>query len=212
MTLLTLLFLFFVWLIYRELRNNRNLPNRFDGFNLTYLGVLILLATSSIWFPIKYWKLESFLSAKASELADSRPATVHCNSLFDTIFDNGINVIGHANFETGEIVFQYGWCTNIIKYLENPKNASKEGITSLSLFTHESMHVRGERNEQKTECQAIQRNYKAAKLLGVPDHIARSNAIAYYEKIYPEHPYFTPKCAPGKEYEALADSIWSKVK
>ncbi len=41
------------------------------------------------------------------------------------------------------------------------------------MFTHQSMHVRGDLNEARTDCQAVQRNYWAAKLLGVPDTIAR---------------------------------------
>lgn len=213
MTFLSILFLFFIWLIYRELIGNRNLPNRFDAFNLSYLSVLTLLAASSGWLPIKYWKLESFLSEKASELADFRPVSVHCNSLFDSIFDNELNVIGHANYKTGEITFQYKWCKNIMAYLEHPENVSMQELISLQLFTHEVMHIRGEINEQKTDCQAIQRNHKAAKLLGVSDHIARRHAIEYYQEIYPKHSYFSPRCAPGKEFdEALANSVWSDAK
>ncbi len=210
MTLLTILSLFFIWLIYKELTGNRNRPSRVDTSDLTYLTVLTVFAVSSAWLPIKYWRLESFLTEKAFELTEFRPVSVHCNSLFDSIFDSDLNVIGHANVATGKIVFQYGWCKNIMEYLAHPESASMDELTSLTLFTHEVMHVRGELNEEKTECQAIQRNYQAAKLLGVPDHIARKNAIAYYQEIYPKHPYFTPKCAPGKEFdEALADSVWS---
>ena len=54
------------------------------------------------------------------------------------------------------------------------------------MFTHESMHVRGERNEARTECEAVQRNYRAAKLLGVPDATAKRNALDYYNNLYKE--------------------------
>jgi hypothetical protein len=209
MTSLSIFFLFFVYLIYRELRHNRNLPNRFDTFNKTYLAVLILLAISSLWLPLKQWRLESFLSEKASELAGIQSVTVHCNSLLDSIFTPSVNLAGLAYFEERKIVFEYQWCNYITEYLDHPENVSSRELFSLAIFTHESMHIRGERDEQKTECQAIQRNHIASKLLGVPDLIARKNAIAYYKTYYPQHPYFTRSCAPGKKFdEALADSVW----
>jgi len=209
MTLLSILSLLFVWLIYRALTGPAYSPNRFDTFNITYISILISLVVLTAWLPVKYWRLESFLADKASELAEFKPVSFHCNSLFDSIFDNAINVIGHANPDTGEIVFQYEWCSNIIEYLDHPNSVTMDELMSLSLFTHEAMHIRGQLNEQKTECEAIQRNFSAAKLLGVSEYAARKNAIAYYQEIYPRHPYFTPKCAPGEEYdEGLPNAVW----
>ena len=86
------------------------------------------------------------------------------------------------------------------------------------MFTHESMHVRGELNEGRTECEAVQRNYRAAKLLGVPDVIAKRNALDYYNNLYKERgnqgimqaAYYSDECAPGKAMdEHLTDSTWA---
>ena len=96
MTLLLISFLFFVYLIYRELKKNRNLPIRFDAFSCIYLAVLALLAVSSIWFPMQQWRLESFLSEKSTELTGVQSVTVHCNSLFDSIFTPLVSVAGLA--------------------------------------------------------------------------------------------------------------------
>ena len=81
------------------------------------------------------------------------------------------------------------------------------------------MHIRGELNETKTECEAVQRNYRAAKLLGVPDDIAKRNALDYYNIIYQERGriggmqariLFASECAPGKALdEHLPDSTWA---
>jgi hypothetical protein len=80
------------------------------------------------------------------------------------------------------------------------------------------MHVRGELNEALTECEAVQRNYRAAKLLGVPDRIARENARDYYKIIYQRRSelgfmqaqYYSRECAPGKAMdEQLSDSTWA---
>ena len=46
------------------------------------------------------------------------------------------------------------------------------------------MHIRGEENEKKTECQAVQRNHIAAELLDVPATLARIHALIYYKEMY----------------------------
>jgi hypothetical protein len=73
-------------------------------------------------------------------------------------------------------------------------------------------------NEARTECEAIQRNYRSAKLLGVPDGIAKQNALDIYNVSYQERgaiggmqsAYYSDQCAPGKAMdEHLPDSTWS---
>src|SRR6202021_3221845 len=82
----------------------------------------------------------------------------------------------------------------------------------------ESKDVRGELNEARTECQAVQRNYRAAKLLGVSDATAKQNALDFYNINYQERgkiggiqsDYYSAQCAPGKEMdEHLIDSTWT---
>ncbi len=202
--------LFFCWLIYREVTSRKVAVAGFSSFDISYIIVLILLATLSAWKPIHYWRFEHLLTAKAQMLSENPSANVHCNTAFDTIFDDVIGWVGHANPETGDIVLQYTWCEKLMNYLNHPDHASDDEIYSLSVFTHESMHARGERNESKTECQAVQRNYRSGKLLGIPDSIAQKNALYHYETLYKNrHPYFTHQCAPGAEMdEHLGDSTW----
>ncbi len=81
-----------------------------------------------------------------------------------------------------------------------------------------SMHIRGEMNEALTECEAVQRNYRAAKLLGVADVTAKKNALDYYAVAYQQRgriggmqgAYYSEQCAPGKAMdEHLTDSTWA---
>jgi hypothetical protein len=106
----------------------------------------------------------------------------------------------------------------LMSYLHHPQRASEAELWSLGIFTHESMHIRGELDEAKTECEAVQRNYRSAKLLGVPDEIAKRNALDYYNIIYQERgriggmqgQYYSAQCAPGKALdEHLPDSTWA---
>ena len=202
----TLTSLFFFWLIYRELSS-------YQPTSKIYIAVLLVLALSFAWPPFQHWRFERFLSATSSQLADHRPVKVHCNTLFDTIFDEEVRVAGHADPKTGYIVIQYPRCSILMDYIAHPERAGKEEIISLNIFTHESMHARGEYNEAKTECQSVQRNYRAAKLLGVPNRIAKQNALDYYKNYYLQRSdsYFSKECAPGKAMdEHLSDSTWNE--
>jgi hypothetical protein len=184
----------------------------------SYVVILVVLALLFAWPPFSYWRFERFLSSKATAIAEGHRAKVHCNTVFDTFFDRNSLAAGHANPDTGEIVFQYPWCGRLMDYLGTPDPADRLGVISLNIFTHESMHVRGERNEAVTECQAVQRNYRAARLLGVKHDAAAAGASAYYAQMYLQRAggegfnavYFSRECAPGKLLdEKLADSSWN---
>jgi hypothetical protein len=146
-------------------------------------------------------------------------AKVHCNTMFDTMLDTEMLAAGHANPRTGEIGIQKPWCDTLMSYLAHPDRATEMEIVSLNIFTHESMHVRGEMNEARTECEAVQRNYRAAKLLGVPDETAKKNALDYYRNTYQmrgkiggmQAEYYSKECAPDKAMdEHLSDSTWAQ--
>lgn len=197
--------LFFCWLIYRELTGH-------IAISKGYILVMLTFALLTAWIPYRDWRFERFLTATAVKLAEGHPATVHCNTLFDTLFDEEPRVEGHADFRTGYIVIQYPGCSLLRDYLKHPVVASLDEIIRLNILTHESMHARGEHNEANTECQAVQRNYRTARLLGVPDNIAKQNALDYYNKSYlfRNDGYFSKECAPGKAMdEHLSDSTWN---
>jgi hypothetical protein len=212
---------FFLGCAFREVRASIVAPAGYDlprPIYKPYLAIVLTLAVLFAWPTIHRWHFEHFLSAKATELADDHRARVHCNTLFDTMLDPEMLAAGHANPQTGKIAIQAPWCSRLMAYLRHPSRPSDEELWSLGMFTHESMHVRGELNEARTECQAVQRNYRAAKLLGVPDPIAKANALDYYNVLYKRRgtiggmqaAYWSNQCAPGKDMdEHLSDSTWS---
>lgn len=214
--------MFFLWCAYREIRLSLVPPPDFDQTRPVYkpyLALMLILALLFAWPPIHRWHLEHFLSVKATELADNHRAKVHCNTLFDTMLDPEMLAAGHASPKTGKIGIQSPWCDRLSSYLSHPARASEEELSSLDIVTHESMHVRGELDEAKTECEAVQRNYRAARLLGVPDAIAKKNALDYYNILYKRRAiigglagsYYSDQCAPGKAMdEHLEDSTWAR--
>jgi hypothetical protein len=213
--------LFFLWCAYREVRASIVAPPGFDAprpVYKPYLGIVLVLAVLFAWPPVQRWRFEGFLSAKATELADGHRASVHCNTVFDTMLDTEMLAAGHANPRTGQIGIQHPWCDRLRSYLSHPRRASLEELWSLDIFTHESMHVRGEMNEARTECEAVQRNYRAARMLGVPGTVAKANALAFYNILYQQRgqigglqgEYYSAQCAPGKAMdERLSDSTWA---
>ncbi|WP_299876166.1 hypothetical protein [uncultured Cocleimonas sp.] len=204
MLILFVVSLFFFWMIYREIKSHQAL----DTFSKGYIAVLFILGVLSCKPILDHWRFESLLSSKATLLADGKPAHVKCATVFQSVYDK-FGLAGTGNPITGEIVLQYPTCNDLRDYLEAPETANTREITSLHVFTHEAMHVRGEMNEQKTDCQAIQRNVRAARMLGVLHHVAEQNAQDYYDGAYRFHPYFSEKCAKGKEMdENLSEAIW----
>lgn len=199
-----------LWMVFRELVNP---TEKRDLFSISYMAVLASIAIACA-FPIyKTWRLEIFLSEQASIIADRENVVVKCNSLLRTIIDGkGLgSLAGTAYFDTGEIFFENGWCRSFKKYLSDPINASQDQVFSMHVFVHEVMHIRGERNEQKTDCQAIQRNHHVGVQLGVNPDIANTNALVYYNELYPRHPYFNKECKPqGQLDEKLNNPIWAR--
>ncbi len=213
--------LFFLWCAFREIRGSMVAAPGYDlpsPVSKSYLAVVLTLAVLFAWPPVHIWYFEWFLSRKATLLADDHRARVHCNTVFDTMLDAEMLAAGHANLRTGDIGIQHPWCGILMSYLAHPERATDRELDSLDLFTHESMHVRGERNEARTECEAVQRNYRAARLLGVPASTARRNALDYYRFNYQQRgqiggmqgDYYSDQCAPGKALdEHLGDSSWA---
>ena len=216
-----LISLFFCWCAFREIRGSFIAPAGYDlpmPVSKPYLAVVLALAVLFAWPTVHRWHFQHFLSVKATELADNHRAKVHCNTMFDTMLDSEMLASGHANPRTGEIGIQKPWCGTLMSYLAHPGRATELEVVSLDIFTHESMHIRGEMNEALTECEAVQRNYRAAKLLGVPDAIAKRNALDYYNTSYQQRgkigglagSYYSDQCAPGKAMdEHLRDSTWA---
>ncbi len=153
--------------------------------SLGYCSFFLVAAVLCAWPPVSVWLLERKMTAIAHELAEFKHTEVRCESVTASIFDRTpMRWAGYAYFQTGEIVFKAGWCEQLENYLRHPTEANRRERFSFSLLTHEAMHIRNRVNELETECQAIQRNYRTLKLLGLPEAIAREHSVKYYLEEY----------------------------
>ena len=69
--------IFFLWLAWRGLKKPLNPVKGYGSFDVVYVAIFVGLAVAAGWVPYKAWRLEQFLTAKASILAE-RSADVHC--------------------------------------------------------------------------------------------------------------------------------------
>jgi len=211
---------FFFWCAFREIRGSFVARPGYDfptPITKPYLALVLALGIALAWPPVRTWQFERFLSARSTELTDGRPAHVHCNSTFDTMMDPAMLAAGHAQWETGDIAYQSPWCSVMMAYLRHPERADQDELFTLAMFTHEAMHIRGEHDEARTECQAVQRAYRAARLLGIPEDVARQNArdvFGLYQQRANggslQQQYYSAQCGPGLALdEHLPDSTWA---
>jgi hypothetical protein len=212
---------FFAWLSLREIyygfvpRSGFDHPN--PSISIPYVLITAAIAAAFAYTPLRYAHFERFLTQKAQLLSESTKAVVHCNTFVDSMLDSNVFAAGHANRETGLIVLQHPWCGDMMDHLQHPEKADPKGIHSVHLFTHETMHIRGEMNEAATDCQAIQRYARAAVLLGIPEAIGKTHGMFYYNGLYKQRgviggmagQYYSDQCAPGRAMdEQLIDSTW----
>ncbi len=208
--ILTGLACFFAFLfIYDLLRPEKSLRD-YKAFDIGYLLVVGGLAYLCAKPALNVWQLERSLSRHAAIFADRPNATVSCTSVLGSIFDQyDMTRAGSAYIEEAKIIFHYGWCQHFMEYLADPVYVNDDELLAMHIFTHEVMHIRGEYNEQKTDCQAIQRNHLLGEQMGIDPFVAKQNALLYYNSLYSRHPYYNPSCAPNTELdEKLSNSIW----
>ncbi|MFK7891112.1 MAG: hypothetical protein AB8B63_09895 [Granulosicoccus sp.] len=80
----------------------------------------------------------------------------------------------------------------------------------MTIWCQEAMHVRGELNAAKTECQAIQRHVRVARMFGLPEQLAITHAQQNYHQEFPRHPYHSANCHPRSKWdEQLNDAFWN---
>jgi hypothetical protein len=207
LTLSALFALLLGWMLLHAVRT----ATEWDALHIGYVTVLAGLVLLFAWFPFDHWRFERLLTEKAIALSGNPAADVHCSSISSSVFDHPL-LSGRAHTDSGDIHIQYPTCPQLKAYVDDPERAGLEEIVAMHVFVHEAMHVRGESNEQRTDCMAIQRSYRAARLLGASERAAEAHGLAYYQGPYRAHHYRSDECVPGGALdERLSDSSWRNL-
>lgn len=186
-----------------------------QGWHGFAIPLCALIALTGLYLGYRKWSLESKLNAVVAELSGVPNGSVACrNAMQEMIFSTNagwVNVDEHGNM-SNQTVLTRDICNDLRGYLDSAKVSPSAGqVLAVHVLTHESMHIAGERNEARTECQAIQRNAKTAELLGAAPDAAQALAREYWESFYPRmrDRYRTSECrAGGSLDETPDDGIW----
>lgn len=201
------------WL--RRSRHDGKLLNQFPTawvFGVCLVGVLFYLPT---------WRADR-AAAQAGRVVSAlvgQKVDYTCASAVNVFFDRDTDsAMGYVRFdESGQpekkSKLRYDLCRGLVDFVANPNDLSSnhnEQIFAVHAVTHEARHMLGEHNEAAADCQAIQRDAQTAKGLGASEATARQLALAYYQTIYPRHPYFSSDCKKGGALdENLPSSPWN---
>jgi hypothetical protein len=83
------------------------------------------------------------------------------------------------------------------------KEADTDLAFAVGALAHEARHTMGELREDRTECWAVQRLERTARLLGADAELAAGLAERYWEDVYPqqEPPYSSEECRDGGAFD-----------
>jgi hypothetical protein len=175
-------------------------PRRFPSVSVVALVGLAIVAAIP---PYLRHREEDKLSSVASRLVGG-PAKVHCQTFGQTFFQVGGELgfvkWGPDGVPEHQTTIMRGPCGDLRSYLDsNKQHPSEDQIVAVHILTHESMHMRGIKDEADAECAAMQRDAETAELLGADQAEAEALANAYWIGVYPRMPdgYTSADCKPG---------------
>jgi hypothetical protein len=183
--------------------NNRDgwvMRRRLPKVTFALLALAVLVTGCFAW---RHGRLEDRLSRAASALA-GLPVRVHCQDLAGQALDAG-NDLGSVQFNAdGEperaTLIRREQCSALNGYVaKHGAHPSPAQILAVHVLTHETMHMKGLREESAAECAAVQRDAHLARLLGASAADAQSLAAAYWNQNYPQlsDDYRSGQCHPS---------------
>jgi hypothetical protein len=188
-------------------------PRRFPYISVTLLAALAIGAVIPTYLRHRE---EDRLTSVASSLVGAR-AVVHCQTFGAQFFDVGAE-LGYVRWGVGGVpehqtFIKHGPCGALRDYLHSDKqHPSASEVIAVHVLTHESMHMRGIKDEAAAECAAVQRDAETAELLGASEPAALELARVYWRVDYPQMPdtYRSMNCVPGGSMdEHLAHPPWA---
>jgi hypothetical protein len=156
-------------------------------------------------------------------LVAARPVQVRCEDFSDgTPLEPGgvVQFNGKRPAEFARI--RPDVCTMLLRFIRAPSGAytcvtNRSCNTSvvlsaraLTVLAHESVHLRGVRNEAMTQCYAMQTVARAARALGASAQDGRALAALEYAADYPHMPanYRSAECHPGGGLDLTPGTGW----
>lgn len=186
---------------------------RFPTYSVTALAVIAIVLMIPTYLRHRE---EDTLSRVASQLVGAK-VKVHCQTFGQTFFQVGGELgfveWGPDGVPEHQTTIMRGPCEDLRHYLDSDKqHPTPDEIVAVHVLTHESMHMKGIKNEADAECAAMQRDAETAELLGASDAAAQALARLYWLNDYPLMPdnYRSSDCTAGGALdEHLPQAPWA---
>ena len=185
-------------------------------FPLLSVTVLALLGAGLLVPVVRHHRLEQRLDAAATALV-GQPVVVHCQTAGQELVDAGAE-LGYVRYGTDGVperatLIKRAPCAALRSYLSSAKaDPTQDEVIAVHVLSHEARHMAGVTAEAVAECQAVQRDALAARLLGATADQATLLARRYWRLDYPRmsDDYRSPDCRPGGPLdERLPDAPWA---
>ncbi|PVU81466.1 hypothetical protein DDP54_16450 (plasmid) [Cellulomonas sp. WB94] len=171
------------------------------GFATGMLVVCVALLVTAGGFELKHQWVQARATALVVHVSGSREAQADCQRFTPELVD--LSVTSGFVFSDSQNVahLRRTVCNDLYAWLLSSKRAPTDGqVRALHITVHEAMHVRGEFNEARAECFAMQQDADAARFLGASRTQATALAERYYRDVYPRMSaeYVSGDCAADR--------------
>ncbi len=188
------------------------------AFPVWSVAVLLVIALVAAIPGARRRTQERKLGSVASRLV-GHDVAVHCQSNAGALIDAGAE-LGYVKYDMDGVpeprtTLKREPCQDLGSYVSSDKRRPTFGeVVAVHVLTHEAMHMRGETDEATTECEAMQRNARTARMLGATERQAWGLARYYWQFVYPDMPddYRSSDCTPGGRLdEGLPAAPWGSA-
>jgi hypothetical protein len=166
------------------------------GFATAMLVVCVAALVTASAFEVKHQWVQARATAVVVHVSGSAGAVADCQRFTPELVD--LSATSGFVFSDSQNVahLRRTVCNDLFAWLLSSKRAPTDGQVR-------AMHVRGEFDEARAECFAMQRDADAAQLLGATPAQAAALAQRYYRDVYPRmpEPYVSAECAADQAYD-----------
>lgn len=148
----------------------------------------------------RWYRFETKLAHAVKPIAGDRDITIGCERLFRNFFSSQ-GYSGHVMFDgngnpAAEAFLSSSTCSNIKKFMKDPKTFELDQIEAVHTLSHEAAHLAGLRNESSAECLALNNDPLVMRELGATVEHGEKLRGLYMKLVYPQLPteYNSPRC------------------
>ncbi|HEX5333201.1 MAG TPA: hypothetical protein VFW79_11215 [Cellulomonas sp.] len=174
------------------------------GFATGVLVVWVAVLVTASAFEVKHQWVQARATALVVHVSGSRGAVADCQRFTPELVD--LSTTSGFVFSDSQNVahLRRTVCNDLFAWLRSSKRTPTDAqVRAVHITVHEAMHVRGEFDEGRAECFAMQQDADAARFLGATPAQAAALAQRYYRDVYPRmaEPYVSAECAAGRAYD-----------